>query len=242
MSKLAESVQNAILDILPTMLILLFFAAVLFSVAAILSLWSGSLAMRAMSIGLPICASLIIGTAASYLLPVARAIDPLPGSRYVPQKSQRREASITASFKSLRMLPIRQVFAQATPKRIARSLMVILLSIGLQTFVDGALITIGICAMTGIQLLLALSLISTTLFTQSWLQPLPICPSRIILRAWYPSLAVTIGGSIFELYLLSLKQMSFALACKIVVIVLLGILLVAIGGSLVAVRIRRHCE
>lgn len=80
------------------------------------------------------------GVIGSYLMPQPKAVDLPPGSRYVPRARRRRGAAIRPSFSSLGQWPIRQMFARAQPKILARATIPVMLTMPLGTMADSALV------------------------------------------------------------------------------------------------------
>lgn len=97
-----------------------------------------------------------LGVIGSFLVPQPKPVDLPPGSRCVPHRKVRRAARIRPSFGALGLWPIRQALAWAQPKIVARATIPILLSMGLGTTADVALIVIALSGVIGALLFLLL--------------------------------------------------------------------------------------
>jgi hypothetical protein len=119
-------------------------------------------------------AGIVAGAWLSYLAPAPKAIDLPPGSRYVPHRRRVGLSAPNPSLSALGRWPVRQMFASARPKAVARAVMPILLLIPLGSSADTAMLVIAMFAVLGAVLLLVRATISVSKASCRWLQPLPL--------------------------------------------------------------------
>ena len=74
-----------------------------------------------LTVWITISAGIIAGASAGYLVPAPKAIDLPPGSRYVPHRRVVGAASPIPRLSALGQWPVRQMFASARPKAVARA-------------------------------------------------------------------------------------------------------------------------
>jgi hypothetical protein len=135
-----------------------------------------------------------LGVGLSFLIPRSKPVVLPPGSRYVPKSKANRAAPIQASLAGLGSWPIRQLFAWAQPKVVARAKIPILVMMPLGTMADAAMIVIGLFGV-----LFALSLLCTAVFSvgrvaRRWLAPLPVRAAAVV-RAFLLPVWATIAGA-----------------------------------------------
>jgi hypothetical protein len=138
---------------------------------------------------------IVVGALLSYLAPAPKAIDLPPGSRYVPH---RRRVGVPAPIRSLSALgrwPVRQMFASARPKAVARAVMPILLLMPLGSSADTAMLVIGVFAVLGAVFLLVVATISVSHASCRWLQPLPLKVAVLARHLLIRPLAVILGAA-----------------------------------------------
>jgi hypothetical protein len=116
-----------------------------------------------------------------------------PGSRYVPKGQSRRGRALQPSLSALGQWPLRRMFASAQPKLVARALMPVLLSMGIQTTADTAMVVIGLFAAAGALALLIPSVLAVSGAALRWLAPLPLS-GRTLLRVVCGRAVLTVLG------------------------------------------------
>jgi hypothetical protein len=101
----------------------------------------------------------IVGAMAGYCVPVPKAAEVPPGSRYVPHPRVLGARPPVPSLSALGRWPIRQMFASARPKAVTRAVLPILLMIPLGSTADAAMLVIAVSAVLGAVLLLVSAII-----------------------------------------------------------------------------------
>jgi hypothetical protein len=134
----------------------------------------GLVSLTAIAIWAWMAGAALLGAVLSYLIPGPKLVYPPPGSRYVPKPPAKRGRPIWPSLTSLGEWPVRQMFARAQPKLIARSLVPVLLSVGLQTKADGVMVIVGVFAACGALALLIPATLGVFGSALRWLMPLPL--------------------------------------------------------------------
>lgn len=156
-----------------------------------------------------------VGVLGSYLIPQPKAVDLPPGSRYVPRARRGRSAAIRPSFSSLGQWPIRQMFARAQPKIVARATIPVMLAMPLGTMADAALVVLALSGIVGATSLLCSAVISTSRWARRWLAPLPV-REHIIMRALLlPACTVIAAGGALETLLLLVFDVSVRIAVEV---------------------------
>jgi hypothetical protein len=203
---------------------------------AILTAIAGAFAPDAQSIAILglwvyVCAAMAIGVGMSYLLPRPSPVDLPPGSRYVPKPRVNRAAPIRPSFASLGVWPIRQIFAWAQPKVVARATIPLLVMMPLGTTADTAMIAIAMFAVLFAMSLLWGAVISVSRAARRWLAPLPLHQMTVIRTVLIPVCCAIAGASAAESLLLSILNVSYGVSVKVgVVTAVIGCL--TIGAAL----------
>jgi hypothetical protein len=151
----------------------------------------------------------VLGVVISYLAPPPKPVDLPPGSRYVPHRNVRQAAPVRPSLAALGQWPIRQLFAWAQPKAVARAIIPILVMMPLGTTADTAMIVIALFASTGALLLACSAGLSVSRLAMRWLAPLPV-RSRAVIRAFLlPSCAFILAAGAMTALLLIAFNVSF---------------------------------
>jgi hypothetical protein len=144
-----------------------------------------------------------IGSIASYGIPAPKPLDPPPGSRYVPHRRTKGPPMVRPSLKALGLWPLRQMFAWAQPKMVARAMIPILLIMPIGTMADTAMAVVGFFAAVGALFLLVSAAILAGAKARRWAAPLPLHVG-ILLRFFLLPTLCTIAGLIGASYLLLL--------------------------------------
>jgi hypothetical protein len=128
------------------------------------------------------------------------------------------------------------MFVWAKPKLVARATVPILLSMGLGTTADVAMIVIAISGAIGALLLLLPAAISTSVLLRRWIAPLPV-PAAVMMRAFLlPTFGVMAGVSALEALLLLAFDVSWRAAAATGLSTAMIGCLVTLGGVLSAAR------
>jgi hypothetical protein len=163
--------------------------------------------------------AVIAGAIASYGLREPRPIEAPPGSRYVPKGQSMRGRVLRPSLSAVGQWPVRRMFASAQPKLVARALMPVLLSMGIGSTADTAMVVVGLFAATGALALLIPSVLAVSAAARRWLAPLPLS-FRTLLRVLSGRAVVTVVGiSTFAGFLLTLMDVSPGRAARLAVVV-----------------------
>jgi hypothetical protein len=140
-------------------------------------------------------AGIVVGALLSYLAPAPKAIDLPPGSRHVPHRRRVGVPSPVPSLSALGRWPVRQMFASARPKAVARAVMPVLLLMPLGSSADTAMLVIGMCAALGAVFLLVMATISVSNASSRWLRPLPLRVASLVRHLLIRPLAVIFGAT-----------------------------------------------
>jgi hypothetical protein len=156
-----------------------------------------------------LCGGVLLGVALSFLIPVPKPMDLPPGSRYVPKPKIIRAALIRPSLLSLGGWPIRQMFAWAQPKVVARALIPVLVMMPLGTKADDAMIAIALFGVLFAMVLLSGAVISVSRAAVRWLAPAPVRESALIRAVLLPASGLIAAGGVMEVLLLMVFNVSF---------------------------------
>ncbi|HTB88270.1 MAG TPA: hypothetical protein VK743_09975 [Steroidobacteraceae bacterium] len=156
-----------------------------------------------------------LGVLGSFLVPQPKPVDLPPGSRYVPHQKLRRAAKIRPSFSALGAWPVRQAFAWAQPKVVARATIPILVMMPLGTMADAAMVAIALFGTFGALLLVCSAVISASRSARRWLAPLPMRSGDVIRAFLFPTCAVIVAAGVIEALLLSLFNVSYDTSAEV---------------------------
>jgi hypothetical protein len=179
--------------------------------------------IAAVSIALPGVAALwadlsggvLLGVIAGYLIPPQKPVDLPPGSRYVPHRHATKTTPVRPSLEALGQWPIRQMFAWAQPKAVARATIPILVMMPLGTMADTAMVVVALFGVAGALLLLWSAAIAVSRLAALWLAPLPVRASAIVRAILVPACAVIAGASATEALLLMVFNVSYRSAAMV---------------------------
>jgi hypothetical protein len=158
--------------------------------------------------GLAISTGIAIGALLSYWAPARRAPQLAPGSRYVPQGRAAKDPTPRASLSALGAWPVRQMFASARPKAVARATVPILLIVPLGATADSAMLIIALFAVIGAFALLVLALIAVNKRARRWLLPLPLAASVLTRNLLARSLTIMLCMVVTEAWLIWVMESS----------------------------------
>jgi hypothetical protein len=150
-----------------------------------------------------------VGAAAGHALPAPKPADLPPGSRYVPHQKSRRAAKIRPSLSALGAWPVRQMFAWAQPKVVARTTVPIMVMLPLGTTADRAMSVLAVAAVSGALVLLCVAVVSISRHIWRWTAPLPLRTDSAMRAMLLPTLGVMIGASSLESLLLLTFDVSY---------------------------------
>jgi hypothetical protein len=183
--------------------------------------------------------AILVGAGVSYAVPKPKTIELPPGSRYVPKTQSQRGRVLRPSLSALGHWPVRQMFARAQPKLIARALMPVLLSIGLQSKADTAMVVVGLFAACGALALLIPSAIAVSRAAQRWLLPLPLRRRTLLRAVLTRTLGVVLGISAAAGFLMTVMDAPYATAFRVAAVLAIGAIAVALLGVWRAVSTSR---
>jgi hypothetical protein len=159
-----------------------------------------------------------LGVGLSFLIPQSKPVVLPPGSRYVPKTKANRAAPIQASLAALGRWPIRQMFAWAQPKVVARATIAVLIMMPLGTMADTAMIVIGVFGVLFAMSLLWSAVLSVSCAARRWLAPLPVRATAVIgvhlLPVWGAIMAAAAIGAL----LLSVFNLSYRVSAIVGVV------------------------
>ena len=167
------------------------------------------------AVWLTLSGGIALGVLGSFLVPQPKPVDLPPGSRYVPHQKLRRAAPIHPSLSALGSWPIRQAFAWAQPKVVARAMIPILVMMPLGTMADAAMVAIAMFATVGALLLVCSAVISASRLAWRWLAPVPVRSGEVIRAFLLPTCAVVVAAGIIEALLLLLFNVSYVTSAEV---------------------------
>lgn len=198
---------------------------------AIASMWEAS----AIFTGLEMTGGVVLGTLVSYCMPAPKAIDLPPGSRYVPHRRVAKAPVPRGSLSALGTWPMRQMFARARPKAVARATLPILLIMPMGATADSAMLMLAMLAVIGALLLLVSSVMAVGARAARWVQPLPLSDVLLSRRLLAPALAVMLCTAIVAAWLLWVMGTPVAQSAKIGALTAGASSLIAVAGSRIAI-------
>jgi hypothetical protein len=156
-----------------------------------------------------------LGVLGGHLVPQSKPVDLPPGSRYVPHQKLRRAAKIRPSFSALGAWPVRQAFAWAQPKIVARAAIPILVMMPLGTMADAAMVAIALFGTMVALLLVCSAVISAGRLARRWLAPLPRRSGHVIRAFLLPACAVIVSAGVIEALLLLVFNVSYVTSAEV---------------------------
>jgi len=208
--------------------------------ASVLAAMFGSLTLIALAAGIPVpiiawaamTGGVMLGAGLSYLLPASRQEDIYEGSRYVPHRRRVETPVPTGSLSALGSWPVRQMFASARPKTIARALAPVLVLVPVGSTAAGVMLAVGSLGVIGALVLLVAAAISVSAKASRWLMPLPIASGLLARRTLIPALASIFCIASMESWLSWVAGLPVDRCVAIGVITLLASMTIAVGGSI----------
>jgi hypothetical protein len=156
-----------------------------------------------------------IGVVVGYAMPTPKPVDLPPGSRYVPRHNANRAAKIRPSLAALGAWPVRQMFAWAQPKMVARATVPILVMMPMGTNADVAMGAIAVFGVNGALVLLCMAAIRLSDRVRRWMAPLPARAGVVTRTFLLPTFGVMAGASAVEGLLLLAFGVSYRSAAAI---------------------------
>jgi hypothetical protein len=182
----------------------------------------------------------VLGTALSYLMPAPKEAELYEGSRYVPHRRRAATPIPTGSLSALGSWPVRQMFASARPKAVARASLPIIVLMPMGSTADVAMLVMGLFVAVGALVLLGTSVISVSAKAARWLQPVPVgsglLARRLLMRTLAVMFCVTVAGS----WLLWVLGTPVDRCIAGGALTLIGGSVLAVSGSLVTIAGKRR--
>jgi hypothetical protein len=212
--------------------------------ACVLAAMFGSLSIIALvDVGIPVplitwaamTGGVVLGAGLSYLLPAAKQEEMYERSRYVPHRRRAETPIPTGSLSALGTWPVRQMFASARPKTIARAMVPVLLSVPLGSTAADAMLAIGLLTAVGALVLLVAAAISVSAKATRWLKPLPLGSDLLARRTLIPALAFMFCATAIESWLFWVLGSPVARCIATGVLTLVASMIFAVTGSLFAI-------
>jgi hypothetical protein len=201
-------------------------------VGRLLAFSPGALSLSLLSTLGGLVTGIALGVMVSYAMPAPKPVDLPPGSRYVPHHKARKSAPIRPSLAALGIWPVRQMFAWAQPKVVARGCLPILLMIPVGTTADAAMVAIGMAGIGGGLVLLARAAISVSRLSRRWMAPLPARAAAVTRALLLPTLGTIVAASVAETLLLLLFDVALIKALR------MGLCIALVAGLVVLAGVR----
>jgi hypothetical protein len=180
-----------------------------------------------------------LGVGLSFLIPQSKPVVLPPGSRYVPKTKANRAAPIQASLAALGRWPIRQMFAWAQPKVVARATIAVLIMMPLGTMADTAMIVIGVFGVLFAMSLLCSAVLSVSCAARQWLAPLPVRAAAVIGAYLLPVWGAIMAAAAIGALLLSVFNLSYRVSAS--VSVMAAVIGCATTGAVLLWNTRPRC-
>jgi hypothetical protein len=176
-----------------------------------------------------------LGAGLSCLLPTGKQEEMYEGSRYVPHRRRAETPTPGGSLSALGSWPVRQMFASARPKTIARAIVPVLLSVPLGSTAADVMVAIGLVIAIGALVLLVAAAVSVSAKASAWLKPAPLGAGVLARRTLLPALGLMCCAAAIEAWLLVVLGSSPARCLAIAVSTLVVSMIIAVAGALFAV-------
>jgi hypothetical protein len=174
----------------------------------------------------------VLGTALSYWIPAPKQEEGYELSRYVPYRRRAGTRIPIGSLSALESWPIRQMFAGATPKTVARATLPIILLMPMGSTADVAMLVMGLLAVMGMLLLLVTAVIAVSAEATRWLQPLPVGSGLMARKILIRPLALMLCATSIESWLLWVLGMTVSRCIRSGVIIVVVSAVFAATGSI----------
>lgn len=178
---------------------------------------------------------IVAGALASYSVPAPKPIDLPPGSRYVPHRQVVDSSAPIPRLTALGHWPVRQMFASARPKAVARAVIPVLLLMPLGSSADTAMLVMAMFVVLGAVLLLVAATLSVGKASCRWLQPLPLEAAVLARNLLRLPLAALFGASSLAAWLFWVMGVAAGQAVVRGSLLLILSSLIMVGGSLRAI-------
>lgn len=190
--------EALIIETLPAMAALVVQTLLALSMCLVLAVAGGGQSVRLFAFWATFSVGAAIGVVVSYAVPAPKPVDLPPGSRYVPHNKTGRTAKIRPSLAALGAWPIRQMFAWAQPKMVARATLPILVMMPMGTTADAAMGVIAVFGINGALLLLCMAAARLSQLVRRWMAPLPVRAGAVMRAFLLPAFGVMVGAIAVE--------------------------------------------
>ncbi len=214
-SALTARWESLLIETLPAIAAIGLLAIVVFSYMLALMITKSADVFAPFAVWATLSGGIAGGVIGSFLMPQPKPVDLPPGSRYVPHQKLKRTAKIRPSLGALGSWPIRQAFAWAQPKTVARAIIPILVMMPLGTTADSAMVVIAIFGVFGALLLVGSGVMSVSRVARRWLAPLPVRSDEAIRTFLLPACAVIVAASAIEALLLLVANVSYRTSAEV---------------------------
>jgi hypothetical protein len=233
--------EALIIETFPAIAGLVAVTAFVLSMGLVLAFAGGGQSAPLFAVWATLSAGVAIGVVVSYGMPTPKPVDLPPGSRYVPHNKARRTARIRPSLAALGAWPVRQMFAWAQPKMVARATLPILVMMPMGTTADAAMGVIAVFGVNGALVLLCMAAARLSHLVHRWVAPLPV-RTGVVMRAFLlPTFGVMVGASAVEgLLLLAFGASPHVSAAAGLGTAVIGLLATSTGALLGRARRARH--
>jgi hypothetical protein len=207
--------ESLLIETLPTIAAIGLLTIASISYALVLLIAKSAEVLALFAVWATLSGGIALGVLGSFLVPQPKPVDLPPGSRYVPHQKLRRAAKIRPSLSALGGWPIRQAFAWAQPKIIARATIPILVMMPMGTTADAAMVVIALFANFSALLLVCSAVISASDLARRWLAPVPVRSGDLIRAFLLPACGVIVAASAIEALLLLLFNVSYGTSAEV---------------------------
>lgn len=182
--------QAFVIDSMPALVMACALAAI-FGGLLLIALFEPALPMPRIAWA-AITGGVLAGAGFGRLIPKAANEELYEGSRYVPHRRVARPPIPCAAWSALGSWPVRQAFASARPKTLARTLIPVLLAVPMGAAAADVMPAIALLAGGGAMVLLMISTRAVIVEARRWLMPLPLAP-ELLLRKTLPGVLLLLG-------------------------------------------------
>jgi hypothetical protein len=182
----------------------------------------------------------VLGTALSYWMPAPKEEELYEGSRYVPHQRRAATPIPKASFSALGSWPVRQMFASARPKAVARASLPIILLMPMGSTADVAMLVMGLSVAVGALVLLGTSVVSVSAKAARWLRPVPVGSGLLARRLLMRTLAVMLCATVVGSWLLWVMGTPVNRCVTGGTLTLIGSSVLAVSGCLLTIARKRR--
>jgi hypothetical protein len=207
--------ESLLIEILPAIAAIGLLAIAGISYALVLMITKRAEVFAPFAVWATLSGGIALGVVGSFLVPQPKPVDLPPGSRYVPRQKSRRAAKFRPALSALGSWPIRQAFAWAQPKVVARAMIPVLVMVPLGSTADTAMVAIALFGVIGALLLVCSAVMSASRLARRWLAPLPVRSGDVIRAILRPICSVIVAASAIEALLLLLFNVSYRTAAEV---------------------------